>query len=64
MSDCNVIIGSTIVRKSTVGIPSNIQEIIDNISIHETKKEKVVMINLEDQNIFLEVMKEIANGNR
>ncbi len=64
MSDCNVIIGSTIVRKSTVGIPSNIQEIIDNISIHEIKKEKVVMINLEDQNIFLEVMKEIANGNR
>lgn len=64
MSDCNVIIGSTIVRKETVGIPSNIQEIIDNISIHETKKEKVVMINLEDQNIFLEVMKEIANGNR
>lgn len=64
MCDCNLIIGSTIVRKNTIGIPTNIQEIIDNISTHGTKKEKVVMINLEDQNIFLEVMKEIANGNR
>lgn len=64
MSDCNLIIGSTIVRKNNIGIPTNIQEIIDNISTHGTKKEKVVMINLEYQNIFLEVMKEIANGNR
>ena len=62
LSNCNLIIGSTVIDQNISGTPSDIQRIIELVRLHETCNEKIVTVNLDNQQIFIDVMEEIANG--
>lgn len=62
LSNCNLIIGSTVIDQNISGTPSDIQRIIELVKSHETFNEKIVTVNLDNQQIFIDVMEEIANG--
>lgn len=62
ISKCNLIIGSTVIEQSISGPPSDIQRIIELVKEHEACNEKIVTVNLDNQQIFIDVMEEIANG--
>ena len=61
LSECNLIIGSTIIHKNTSLGVSDSKKIDDYIGGHQVKNEKVVAMNLSEQDLFVEIMKEIAN---
>lgn len=62
LSDCNLIIGSTVIDQQISGIPSDIQKISEEVGSHKAYNEKIVTMNLDNQHIFIDVMEEIANG--
>lgn len=62
LSDSNLIIGSTVVNENCNDSGNGVQNIDSYIATHQTLYEKIVAINLSDQQIFIDVMEEIANG--
>lgn len=62
LSDCNLIIGSTVVSEDICASAKSIQNIDKYIHKHRTMNEKIVAINLKKQQIFIDVMEEIKNG--
>ena len=62
LSNCNLIIGSTVIDQNISGPPSDIQRIIELVRLHKTCNEKIVTVNLDNQQIFIDLMEEIANG--
>ncbi|CYU60895.1 MULTISPECIES: hypothetical protein [Streptococcus] len=59
LSECNLIIGSTVVAP----LPSNnVSNIHNYIGGHQTWNEKIVVVDLSSQQIFIDIMEEIANG--
>lgn len=62
LSESNLIIGSTVVKQNLGNYYNDVQNIEDCIKNHKTMNEKIVAINLSDQQIFIDVMEEIANG--
>ena len=62
LSNCNLIIGSTVIDQNISGPPSDIQRIIELVRLHKTCNEKIVTVNRDNQQIFIDLMEEIANG--
>ncbi|QLB51676.1 hypothetical protein FFV08_02725 [Streptococcus sanguinis] len=61
LSECNLIIGSTVIHKNTAFGIIDSKKIDDYLVGHQVKNEKVVAMNLSEQDLFVEIMKEIAN---
>lgn len=61
VSDCNLIIGSTVIDVDIGKTDGDIKNFYNYISNHKALNEKIIAINLSKKDIFIDIMKEIAN---
>jgi len=61
VSDCNLIIGSTVIDVDIGKTDGDIKNFYNYISNHKALNEKIIAINLSKKAIFIDIMKEIAN---